>query len=253
MMGRPNRSEVRKDHFAFLQFFRSLLGLPLLLPLIVLQHASSPSARAARHAHTCPQLAVMHYKHQQSICISLSLDCRLHLVRSTRGRTWQPLHAACPQTHLASWQEECAFITILVNCAKRVREAHCELAQAFGGVFARAARRLDLARFQGFPVEPLKPLVALDVGRAPVQYPQPPRRLALQQPRYQILPTHTAATSLSQPTPLCPPHTLHRLMHVTLSSAQPKSFQKKSSQEIGLLWCKLTIYIYIHHVSNCLC
>lgn len=62
----------------------------------------------------------------------------------------------------------------------RAWAAHGELAQALGGVLLGLARGLHLARLQGVPVQAVKPLVALDVTRTPVQYPQPPRRLALQ-------------------------------------------------------------------------
>ena len=62
-----------------------------------------------------------------------------------------------------------------------------ELLEALGRVLLGLAQGGDLAGLQGLPVQPLKPLVLLDVVGAPVQHAQPPGWLALQQPPNQIL------------------------------------------------------------------
>lgn len=68
-----------------------------------------------------------------------------------------------------------------------VRDTHCEFLEALGRVLLRLAQGGDLACLQGLPVQPLKPLVLLDVIGSPVQHAQPPSRLALQQSSHQIL------------------------------------------------------------------
>lgn len=64
---------------------------------------------------------------------------------------------------------------------------HCELLEALSRVLLGLAQGSDLARLQGLPVQPFKPLVLLDIIGSPIQHAQPPSRLALQQSPNQIL------------------------------------------------------------------
>ena len=67
------------------------------------------------------------------------------------------------------------------------RIAHLQLLEALRGVVARLAWRLHAPRLQRLPVQRVKPLVALDVRCLSRQHAQPPRWLALQQARDQVL------------------------------------------------------------------